>query len=153
VTPRRTFRSEEDLRQAIGRQLGPTGWISVDQDLVTRFADVTGDHQWIHVDVEKASGSPFGGTIAHGFLVLSLIPRLASELIHMDLGSARLNYGLDRVRFPASTPSDTRLRGSAVLGRVTPTPRGLRVVFEWTIHSEGQSRPVCVAESITLVLA
>lgn len=148
----RHFTSLDALNEAVGLELGPTEWVTIDQPAVNQFADLTGDHQWIHVDVDRASASPFGGTIAHGHLILSLLPGFASELYSIDLGTSRLNYGLNAVRFPASVPVGSAVRGSVIIAEVTHTPSGLRVTAKWTVEAKSGDRPVCVAESVTLVV-
>lgn len=140
------------VEAAVDRPLGTTDWVEIDQDAVDRFADLTGDHQWIHVDPERAAGSAFGGTIVHGFLTLSLLPGLGPQLFSLDAGSARLNYGVEKVRFPAPLPTGSRVRGSATFVNVEHVGSGTRVTTQWTIEREGGERPVCVAQTITLVV-
>jgi acyl dehydratase len=119
---------------------------------VDQFAELTGDHQWIHVDVVRARRSQFGGTIAHGYLTLSMLPAFAGALYAIEAGSARLNYGLERVRFPASVPVGSKLRGTPTLKEVRRAPTGTQVVVSWVVEAQGVVRPVCVAETITLVV-
>ncbi|MEM6107522.1 MaoC family dehydratase [Mycobacterium sp. 050272] len=149
----RVFASIEELQSAIGEGLGTTDWTQIDQAIVNRFADLTGDHQWIHVDVERAAASSFGGTIAHGYLTLSMLPAFGSRLYSIEAGSARLNYGLDKVRFPAAVPVGSKIRATATIRRVQTTPAGTQVVFGWVVEAAGVERPVCVAETVTLIVS
>jgi acyl dehydratase len=138
--------------EAVGEDLGTTDWVEISQPAVDAFAEVTGDHQWIHVDVERAASSPFGGTIAHGYLTLSMLPAFAAQLYTIDTGSARLNYGLGKVRFPASVPVGSKIRATPRFKEVQHVPAGSQVVVAWSVEAEGVERPVCVAETITLVV-
>ncbi len=148
----RVFSTVADLEAAIGEPIGTTDWVTIDQAKVDQFADLTGDHQWIHVDVEKAASSPFGGTIVHGFFTLSLLPVFGSSLFSIEAGTARLNYGLEKVRFPAPVPVGSRLRGTPTIAEVRQVPAGIQVITGWVVEAEGVSRPVCVAETITMVV-
>lgn len=148
-----TFTSVQELHDAIGLELGPTDWVEITQEDVNTFADVTGDHQWIHLDVERAKESSFGGTIVHGFMTLSFLPRFGGELYDFDLGSARLNYGLEKVRFLAQLPVGDRIRASAEIVSVSEQASGTRVNTKWTIERENGDRPVCIAESVTLIVS
>lgn len=148
----RVFRTIDDIAGAIGEVLGPSPWVVVDQPLVDQFAEVTGDCQWIHVDVERAADSSFGGTIVHGYLTLSLLPAFGQQLYSIEAGSARLNYGLERVRYPAPLPVGRRIRATASVKDVVEARAGAQVTYVWTVEAEGSSRPVCVAESLTLVV-
>jgi acyl dehydratase len=147
-----SFTTMEAVEAAVGTPLGATEWLLVDQECVDGFADVTGDQQWIHVDPDRAKSSPFGGTIAHGFLTLSFVPRFGQELYALDVGSARLNFGLEKVRFPAPLPVGSRVRGVAEIAGVKAVDSGTKVNIRWTIEREGHERPVCVAETVTLVI-
>src|SRR6478672_459863 len=144
-----TLEGIEGLKGAVGQHLGYSDWVEVTQDQVNRFADATGDHQWIHVDVERAKAGPFGGPIAHGFLTLSLLPRLyeaAFEVVESRMG---VNYGLNRVRFMAPVPVGGRVRGRMKLLSSEPIPNdGLQMTWEATIELEGSPKPACVAESV-----
>lgn len=142
----------DDLKAHVGESLGTSEWLAVEQEQVDVFADVTRDHQWIHVDPERARDSAFGGTIAHGYLTLSLIPGFAREVYDIRAGSARLNFGLDKVRFPAPLPVGSRVRAEARLMSVDRTGSGSKVTITWTISRDGGDRPVCVAESIILIV-
>lgn len=147
------FTNIEQIEQSVGNPLGTTDWRQISQDDVNTFADVTEDHQWIHIDVERAAQSIFGGTIVHGFFTLAFLPGFAAELYQFDLGSARLNFGLEKVRFLAPLPVGDRIRGSAEFASVRQQDSGTRVHTKWTIEREGGDRPVCIAESITLIVS
>ncbi|EWT06280.1 dehydratase [Intrasporangium chromatireducens Q5-1] len=148
----RVFRSVPDLEAAVGEELGPTDWVEITQDTVDGFADLTGDHQWIHVDVDRARTSPFGGTIAHGYLTLSMLPSFSTSLYSIKAGTARLNYGLEKVRFPASVLVGSKVRATATIKQIRQVSAGTQVRVGWTVEADGVARPVCVAESITLVV-
>jgi acyl dehydratase len=136
------------LRELAGQHAGFTAWQTMEQDRVDRFADATDDHQWIHVNVERAKASPFGGTIAHGYLTLSLVAPIMGELVKVTDSSTGLNYGLDRVRFPAPMPVGGRWRGGAELLEVTEIPGGLQMKVRVTIEVEGSEKPAMVADSL-----
>jgi acyl dehydratase len=142
------------LAALVGHPLGRSGWVEVGQDRISAFAEATGDRQWIHVDPERARAeSPFGGTVAHGLLTLSLIPVLMDEAFAVEGHGARLNYGLDRVRFPAPVPAGSRLRAAFALRSLEPRPGGARLAsVEATVEAEGSPRPACVAELLVLYL-
>ncbi|KDN81625.1 MaoC family dehydratase [Kitasatospora cheerisanensis] len=144
-----TFASLADLTAAVGTELGTSEWHTVDQERVNLFAEATGDHQWIHVDPERAKDSPFGGTIAHGYLTLSLLPVLAKECYGVEGIAMALNYGSDKVRFPAPLPVGTAVRATAVLVSADEVPGGVQAVVRFTISSEASPKPHCVAETIT----
>ena len=135
-----------------GEELGTSDWLEIDQGRVNAFADATGDHQWIHVDVERAASGPFGGTIAHGYLTLSLIPYLGSQVFSLETPGAKLNYGVNKVRFPSPVPVGSRLRSHVVMGEVTDVPAGKQLTLRHTIEVEGQGKPACVAETVVLLL-
>ncbi|HVO06063.1 MAG TPA: MaoC family dehydratase [Burkholderiaceae bacterium] len=137
------------LQQRVGEELAVGDWVSVDQATIDKFADATGDHQWIHVDPERARSGPFGTTIAHGFLTLSLLPRLAESAIAIDDVRMGVNYGLNRVRFPAPVPVDSRIRARMKLLGYEPIDGGAQLVMEVTIEREGSGKPVCVAETVS----
>ncbi|MEU3462322.1 MaoC family dehydratase [Streptomyces sp. NPDC006733] len=144
----RIFASLDDLRAAVGEQLGTTGWLEVDQKRIDLFAEATGDHQWIHVDPEKAAQGPFGTTIAHGYLTLSLIPSLTPELFRVEGVKMGVNYGVNKVRFPAPVPVGSRLRATAQIAEVSEVGGGVQLVTKVTIEREGGDKPVCVAETV-----
>lgn len=138
----------EELKSLAGQEVAVSDWIEVSQEQVNRFADATGDHQWIHVDVERAARElPFGGTVAHGFLTLALLPRLLGSAISLGADvKMLLNYGLNRVRFPAPLPVGRSVRGVIVLRSVEDIPGGAQLAWEITVECEGSEKPVCVAE-------
>jgi acyl dehydratase len=141
----------EQLKSVIGEKQGPGEWMEVDQARINTFADATGDHQWIHVDVEKAKAGPFGGPIAHGFLSLSLIPALASGLMPRGNFSGGINYGSNKVRFPRPLPVDTRVRASSTLIDAVEHPMGIMITQKVEVEGEGLDKPVCVAETVSLL--
>ena len=138
----------KDLPGLVGQEVGVSDWLQITQDRVNTFADATGDHQWIHVDVERAKAGPFGGPIAHGFLTLSLAPTLVGELLHVGGISMGVNYGLNKVRFPSPVPVGSKLRASGILKECTDIAGGVQVVLEVTFEVEGASKPSCVAELV-----
>ncbi|HEX7440985.1 MAG TPA: MaoC family dehydratase [Caldimonas sp.] len=144
----RSFASLAELAPLVGEEIAVSDWIEVTQERIQLFADATGDHQWIHVDRERAKASPFGTTIAHGFFTLSLLPQLSASAFEVRDTRMGLNYGLNRVRFPAPVPSGSRLRGRFKLLRIEPLEGGAQVTVEVRIEREGSDKPVCVAESI-----
>ena len=147
----RTITGLDELKAAEGEVLGTSDWHEVTQKDVDTFADVTGDHQWIHVDVERAKETPFGGTIAHGYLTLSLGPALNNQVFKLEGFAFALNYGLNKVRFPAPLPVGTKVRMRAKLKELTDIPGGAQMNVEVTFEREGGDKPVCVAESVVRV--
>ena len=143
--------SYDDLRNANGRDLGTSRWISVDQNRIDRFADVSGDHQWIHLDTERAARGAFGTTIAHGYLTITLVGTLLGELLRVEPGLVMVNYGLDTLRFLSPVPVGARLSAKARIDTVEETPRGLRVALAVSGEVEDSERPVCVATAVILV--
>jgi acyl dehydratase len=141
----------DGLRAALGTELGVTGWREVTQAEVDAFAEATGDRQWIHVEPERAAQSPFGGTIAHGLYTLSLAPALTSSLLSFDGFAFSLNYGYNRVRFPAPLPVGSRVRLRVRLAAVEDIPGGAQITIVQTFEREGSDKPVCVAESLARV--
>jgi acyl dehydratase len=143
----------QDLLQHVGEELGPSEWLTVTQEMIDKFADATGDHQWIHVDVERAKKEmPGGKTIAHGYLTLSLLPRLAPTLMKVEKRRRGLNYGSNRVRFTAPVPAGGRVRLRQKLVKVEPVEdNGMRVTSEMTMEVEGNSRPAMVAETLGII--
>ncbi len=148
----RTFTSFDEVATAAGEELGSSDWVAIEQDRVDQFADATGDHQWIHVDAERAADGPFGGTIAHGYLTLSLVPWLGSLVFAFDTPGAKLNYGVNKVRFPNPLRVGKRVRIHVTLGEVTDLPTGKQCTVRNTIEIEGEDKPACVAESVVLLL-
>jgi acyl dehydratase len=144
----RTINGMDELKAAAGEELGTSEWHEIDQDAVNAFADVTGDHQWIHVDVERAKDTPFGGTIVHGYFTLSLVPVLAAEIAAFEGFNFALNYGLGKVRFPAPLPVGSKVRASGQITAVDDVPGGVQVTQLMTFEREGGDKPVCVAETL-----
>jgi acyl dehydratase len=134
--------------QAEGDVLGTSDWMVVEQERIDRFAEATGDHQWIHVDAARAKDGPFGATIAHGFLTLSLLPPLLNSLYRVDNVTMAVNYGLDKVRFMAPVRVDSKIRATAKVLTVTPLERAVQAVFETTFEIEGSEKPAAVVHSI-----
>ena len=147
----RTFESVADLAAAAGETIGQSDWVTITQEDVNLFADATGDHQWIHVDPERAKQTPFGGTIAHGYYTLSLAPMLTAQVMELRGFAFAINYGLNRVRFPAPLPVGRRVRARAKLTKVEDVPGGAQMEVEVTFELEGGDKPVCVAETLARV--
>ena len=143
------FHSAEELRAAPGREAGPTDWITVDQSRIDAFAAATDDHQWIHVDPARAAAGPFGSTIAHGYLTLSLVNLFLPDLVRVENAKMGVNYGTEKVRFPAAVTVDARIRGRAQVLEATDVPGGVQIVVRVTIEIEGGDRPACVADTIS----
>jgi len=143
-----SFASVADLKAAVGTSLGYGQWLEVDQERINRFADATGDRQWIHVDPEKAKTGPFGSTVAHGFLTLALVPILVEDKMRVDGVRMAVNYGLNKVRFPAPLPVGSKVRGLAELVAVDDVVGGVQITYRVTVEREGGDRPVCVAECV-----
>ena len=143
-----TVETPKDLKQHIGKTLGPSDWVTVDQAMIDKFAEVTGDHQWIHVDVERAKKEmPGGKTIAHGYLTLSLLPRLAPTLLKVNKRKRGVNYGSNKIRFTNPVPAGSRVRLRQTIKNVEDVPdNGVRITSEMVIEVEGQERPALVAE-------
>ena len=146
-----SFESVDELRAAVGTEVGVSDWLTVDQDRINKFADATGDHQWIHVDPELAAAGPFGKTIAHGYLTLSLLPVLVVPITHVSGVRMGVNYGTNKVRFPAPLPVDSRVRARVELLSVDDVEGGYQVTAKVTIERDGGDKPVCVAESISRI--
>ncbi|MCP3770596.1 MULTISPECIES: MaoC family dehydratase [unclassified Streptomyces] len=144
----RIFTSVDDLRAAVGEQLGYTDWLEVDQKRIDLFAEATGDHQWIHVDPERAAAGPFGTTIAHGYLTLALLPLFGPQLLSVEGVRMGVNYGTNKVRFPAPVPVGSRVRATAKVTAVDEVEGGVQVTTAFTVEREGGDKPVCVAESV-----
>ena len=143
-----TYHKLADLQALVGTVLGSSEWLLIDQQRIDQFAVVTGDDQWIHVDPVRAAAGPFGTTVAHGHLTLSLLPVMVRTAFRVGDVRMTVNYGLNRVRFPAPVPVGSRLRGHFKLMTFDPIPGGAQVVVEVTTEHEGHSKPVCVAESV-----
>lgn len=137
-----------ELRPLVGTHLGSSGWVTVDQARIDAFADATGDHQWIHVDPARAATGPFGGTVAHGYLTLSLLIPLWTDILTVHSVHTKVNYGLGRVRFPAPVPAGSRVRATATLAALDDIVGGAQVTIDATIERDGGDKPVCVAQPI-----
>jgi acyl dehydratase len=150
----RVFRSVNEIVEAVGEPLGTSDWVQITQDRVDTFARATGDHQWIHVDVDRAQAeSPYGGPIAHGYLSLSLLPALGWQIYTTEGASMGVNYGSNKVRFPAPVPVGSRVRLSSVLVDATQRPDGaVHMVVEQTLEIEGHPKPAVVAETVSRVV-
>jgi acyl dehydratase len=146
----RTFASLDEFVAATGEDLGHSEWHEITQQQVNAFADATGDHQWIHVDPARAASGPFGTTIAHGFLTLSLLPIFMTEIFRIENLTMGINYGFDRVRFPAPVPVGSKIRAQGTLTEVRQTERGVLAHIRITVLVEGQSRAACIADSLSL---
>ncbi|WP_405936051.1 MaoC family dehydratase [Streptomyces sp. NBC_00726] len=145
----RVFESAQELRDGVGEQLGYSDWLEVDQKRIDLFADATGDHQWIHVDPEKAAAGPFGKTIAHGYLTLSLLPALVPQVMAVEGARMGINYGTNKVRFPSPVPVGSRVRATAVLKSVEEAGGGVQITAVVTVEREDGDKPACVAESVS----
>jgi acyl dehydratase len=140
--------SVEDVHALVGQELGTSAWLELAQETIDAFADLTGDHQWIHTDPERAASGPFGTTIAHGYLTLSLLVPLLEEVLVVENRTSSINYGLDKVRFPAPVPSGSRVRIAATLAEATNVESGVQVKIDCVFEIEGQERPACVARAV-----
>ena len=148
----RVFRSKDEILAAKGEKLGTSDWLTITQDQVDLFADATHDHQWIHVDADRAAQGPFGAPIAHGFLTLSLLSALNAQIYGFDNVKMGINYGLNKVRFPSPVRVGSRVRSRARLAEVTEISGGVQLTVESTVEIEGEDKPACVAEGLTRVL-
>lgn len=148
----RHFDDMASLRAAVGQELGVGSWFDVEQQRIDAFAEATGDRQWIHVDPERAAWGPYGTTVAHGYLTLSLLPVLARSAFTVGNVRMSVNYGLDRVRFPEPVRSGSRIRARAHLVEVGDVASGTRAVVRLTVEIDGRDRPACVADSIRLLV-
>ncbi|MFZ9851500.1 MAG: MaoC family dehydratase [Ilumatobacteraceae bacterium] len=144
-----TLNGPDDVRANVGKHLGYSEWITVDQERVNLFADATGDHQWIHVDVERAASGPFGAPIAHGYLTLSLSNYFLPQIVEVQGFSAGVNYGVDKVRFPSPVKVGSRVRAGAELAAVSEVTGGLQTTIVITIEVEGSPKPACVIDSLS----
>ncbi len=144
----RSFQTIAELQALVGEEIGVSEWITVTQERIQLFADATNDHQWIHLDAERAKAGPFGTTIAHGFFTLSLLPEMAASALEVRETRMGVNYGLNKVRFPAPVPSGSRLRGRFKLIGYEALDGGAQLTMLVTMEREGSDKPVCVAESI-----
>ena len=146
-----TLNGPDEVKAHEGEELGVSEWHLVTQEEIDAFADATGDHQWIHVDVERAKETPFGGTIAHGLYTLSLGPKFSYSMFSLEGFTFGINYGYDKVRFPAPVPVGSRVRMRATLAKVDEVPGGLQFTITQTFEIEGAEKPACVAESLSRV--
>jgi len=149
----RTFASPQDLLGEAGADLGHSPWHRIDQSMIDAFADATGDHQWIHVDAERAAAGPFGATVAHGYLTLALVPQLVREVYAVEGAQMAVNYGLNRVRFPAPLRSGSSIRARVVIDEATQVGEAVQLTATVTIEIQGEAKPACVAETVSRFLA
>ena len=144
----RVFTTFEELEAAAGEEIGTTDWVEITQERVNQFADATGDHQWIHVDEEKAKSGPFGGTIAHGYLTASLLPVLSHQIFKVE-AKMGINYGLNKLRFPAPVHVGSSVRATSTLQEVTDVGEAVQLVVNTVVHVDGSVKPAAVAESVS----
>lgn len=149
----RVFNDVAELEAAVGTHLGYSDWHTINQEQINGFAEHTGDHQWIHVDPETAAEGPFGGTIAHGFLTLSLLPMLTWQVYKIEGVTMGINYGADKLRFPSPVPTGSRVRAGVELVSVTPGEGTYRVVTRVKIEREGGDKPACVVDTVSVMVA
>lgn len=147
----RVFTNVAQMTAAVGEPLGTSDWLTITQERVNQFAEATGDYQWIHVDVERAAAGPFGTTIAHGYLTLSLVPMLGDQIVTFDTGRAVLNYGANKVRFPNPVRVGSRVRATATISGIQEVSAGAQLTIAYVIEIEGETKPACVAETVVLV--
>ncbi|HSE71427.1 MAG TPA: MaoC family dehydratase [Nocardioidaceae bacterium] len=148
----KTFHGLDEFEKAVGTHLGYSDWHEVTQRKIDLFAEATGDHQWIHVDPEKAKDGPFGGTIAHGYLTLSMIPAMVWQVYTVEGLRMGVNYGSNKVRFPAPVPVGSRLRAGVELLELDRGPKGAQAVARVTVERDGGDKPVCIAETISVLV-
>ncbi len=148
----RIFSTLDQINEAVGTDLGSSDWLVIDQDRIDRFAEATGDHQWIHVDPARAATGPFGATIAHGYLTLSLIPMLGAEVFGLETPGPKINYGVNKVRFVNPVRVDSRIRAHVHLRGATHAPAGIQLLIDYTIEIEGEPKPACVAQTVVVLL-
>lgn len=148
----KVFKDIDELREAVGTHLGYSDWHTITQQQIDAFAAATGDHQWIHVDPEKAAAGPFGGTIAHGYLTLSLVPMLVRQVYSVENATMGINYGANRVRFPSAVPVDSKVRAGVELRSVEPDGNGHKLTSRVTIEREGLDKPACVVDTVSILV-
>ena len=148
----KTFNGLDELEQAVGTHLGYSDWRTITQEQINLFAEATGDHQWIHVDPGKAATGPFGTTIAHGYLTLSLIPMLLHQIYTVEGIRMGVNYGTNKVRFPSPVPVGSKVRAGVDLLELARGPRGTQATVSVTVEREGSNKPVCVAEIVSVLV-
>ncbi|MEZ5185491.1 MAG: MaoC family dehydratase [Candidatus Nanopelagicales bacterium] len=146
----RVFQGIDDLRSAVGSELGVSQWHEITQEQIDLFAEATGDRQWIHVDPQRAAAGPFGATVAHGFLTVSLAPMLTAEVYRIDGITMGVNYGCNKIRFPAPVPVGSRVRGRVEVMSVEPASMGHQVTTKITVELENSPKPACVVELVAL---
>jgi acyl dehydratase len=146
------FNSADEMKAAVGTHLGYSDWTTIDQERIDTFADATGDHQWIHVDPERAKDGPFGTTIAHGYLTLSITNLFLPELLRTPAAKLGINYGANKVRFPAPVPAGSRVRMGCEILEVTDIPDGVQVITRNTVEIDGTDKPACVVEAVSRIL-
>ena len=149
----KTFNGLDEFEQAVGTHLGYSDWHTITQEQINLFAEATGDHQWIHTDPERAATGPFGTTIAHGYLTLSLVPALVWQIYTVEGLAMGVNYGSNKVRFPSPVPVGSRVRAGVELLKLTRDPRGAQATVRVTIEREGGDKPACVAETVSVLVA
>jgi acyl dehydratase len=142
----------DQINAAVGTSLGTGEWLVIEQERINQFADATGDHQWIHVDAERAAAGPFGATIAHGYLTLSLIPALGNGVFALEHPGPTINYGVNRVRFISPVRVGSRIRAQIDLASANSTPTGVQLLIDYTVEIEGEPKPACVAQTVVLLL-
>ena len=147
-----TFSSADELKGAVGEHLGYSDWVEIDQQRIDTFAEATGDHQWIHVDPERAKDGPFGSTIAHGYLTLSITNLFLPALLQVPTATAGVNYGANKVRFPSAVPVGSRIRMGCEILEVDDVPGGVQVITRNTVEVDGADKPACVVEAISRIL-
>jgi acyl dehydratase len=144
----KVFTNRDELMRAVGTELGSSDWLTITQERVDTFAEATGDHQWIHVDPERAASGPFGGTIAHGYLTASLLPVLSHQIFKVQ-AKMGINYGLNKLRFPAPVPVGSSVRATSTLQEVTDVGDAVQLVVNTVVHLDGSDKPAAVAESVS----
>jgi acyl dehydratase len=145
----REFNSADELKEAVGEDLGHSDWLQIEQGRINLFADATDDHQWIHVDVEKAKDGPFGAPIAHGYLTLSLVNHFLPDLFGVPSAKMGINYGCNKVRFPSPVPVGSKIRASGQITEVDDVAGGVQVVVRVTVEVEGAPKPACIADTVS----
>ena len=148
----RVFNGIDEVEKAVGEHLGYSDWLEIDQKRIDLFAEATGDHQWIHVDPERAKDGPYGKTIAHGYLTLSLLPVLGTQIFSLEGLKMKVNYGSNKVRYPSPVPVGSRIRGGAVFKSLERTAKGANLVVGYTIEIEGGERPALAAETVVVLV-
>ncbi|MDV2478411.1 MaoC family dehydratase [Rhodococcus zopfii] len=148
----RVFQGIAEIEAAVGQHLGYSEWLEITQERVNTFADATGDHQWIHVDPERAASGPYGTTIAHGYLTLSLLPVLGSQIFTVEGLKMRINYGSNKVRFPAPVPVGSKIRAGVTVTSVERTAKGANLIVSYTVEVDGGDKPALIAETVAVLV-